>query len=302
MTFSVADCTEPLGDTLLYCADVGKVREKQPRSRIPLHQGNASPCTASKTMSFSTSKKVKLVTRPSFDADLAPCDFFIYPKIKDLMRGLSFTGPEEAVIVFDQHVQNMRSVQCCPVANRRRDTAHIESRHEPEKVDPGHLSVRAVLLISAIHPVHVSGGPPLCHKGFDPSISLVGGMDAKALREYINKAADCLKNIVAWIELGRCESWSGQDWGDVLVECTVPAVQRATRRAVGRQRFVLLTVCLTYTIRVSDSGGGSMLVRVAFDRETMGSNPEQGRIDRIYVLHVKPCVPELAINIDDYSG
>ncbi|GBP32145.1 hypothetical protein EVAR_80912_1 [Eumeta japonica] len=35
--------------------------------------------------------------------DLAPWDFFIFPKIKDLMRGLTFVGPEEVVIAFNQH-------------------------------------------------------------------------------------------------------------------------------------------------------------------------------------------------------
>ncbi|GBP43806.1 Histone-lysine N-methyltransferase SETMAR [Eumeta japonica] len=65
-----------------------KIREKRLKSRILLHHDYASPHTANKTMSFSP--------------DLAPCDFFIFPKIKDLMRGLTFTGPEEAELAFDQ--------------------------------------------------------------------------------------------------------------------------------------------------------------------------------------------------------
>ncbi|GBP66157.1 Histone-lysine N-methyltransferase SETMAR [Eumeta japonica] len=88
-----------------------KVREKRTRNLILLHHDNASPQSANKTMSFLTSEKVKLVTHPAFSPDLAPRDFFILTKIIDLMRGLIFTGPEKAVIAFDQRVQNMPSDQ-----------------------------------------------------------------------------------------------------------------------------------------------------------------------------------------------
>ncbi|GBP90560.1 hypothetical protein EVAR_64284_1 [Eumeta japonica] len=61
-----------------------KVREKQPRIRMLSHHHDASPHTANKTIPFSTSEKVKLVTHPAFNPDLAP-------------RGLIFTEPEETV-------------------------------------------------------------------------------------------------------------------------------------------------------------------------------------------------------------
>ncbi|GBP17272.1 hypothetical protein EVAR_17764_1 [Eumeta japonica] len=54
---------------------------------------------------------VKLVTQPVFSPYLAPCDFFIFPKIKDLMRSLTYTRPEEAVVAFNQHIQNLPSDQ-----------------------------------------------------------------------------------------------------------------------------------------------------------------------------------------------
>ncbi|GBP42201.1 Histone-lysine N-methyltransferase SETMAR [Eumeta japonica] len=86
-----------------------KVREKRPRNLILLHHDNASLHTANKTMSFLTSEEVKLVIHPAFSPDLASCDFFIFTKIEVLMKGLTFTGPEEAVLAFNQHVQNMPS-------------------------------------------------------------------------------------------------------------------------------------------------------------------------------------------------
>ncbi|GBP13995.1 hypothetical protein EVAR_102687_1 [Eumeta japonica] len=47
---------------------------------------NTSSHTAIKTMSFLSSEKVKLVTHPTFSSDLAPCDFLLFSKIKDVMR------------------------------------------------------------------------------------------------------------------------------------------------------------------------------------------------------------------------
>ncbi|GBP39784.1 Histone-lysine N-methyltransferase SETMAR [Eumeta japonica] len=88
-----------------------KVREKRPKTRILLHYDYTSPHTANKTMSFLTSEKVKLVTHPAFSPDLTPCDFFIFSKIKYLMTGLTFTEPEDTVLAFNQHVQNMPSDQ-----------------------------------------------------------------------------------------------------------------------------------------------------------------------------------------------
>lgn len=88
-----------------------KVREKRPRGRILLHQDNASAHTAKQTMSFLDSEEVELVTHPPYSPDLAPCDFFIFPKIKDLMRGKTFAEPEEAVLAFNEHVKNIPSDQ-----------------------------------------------------------------------------------------------------------------------------------------------------------------------------------------------
>lgn len=72
-----------------------------------MHHDNASAQTANKTKTFLASEKVELVTHPAHSPDLAPCDFFVFPKIKDLMRGFTFTSSEEAVTAFNQHVENM---------------------------------------------------------------------------------------------------------------------------------------------------------------------------------------------------
>ncbi|GBP35631.1 hypothetical protein EVAR_33834_1 [Eumeta japonica] len=103
--------------TICLLSVLEKVTEKRPRNRILCDAW----CNSTMTMfrrkprirriHFLTSEKVKLVTHPAFNPDLAPCDFIIFPKIKNLMRGLTFTGLEEAVIAFDEHTQNMPSDQ-----------------------------------------------------------------------------------------------------------------------------------------------------------------------------------------------
>ncbi|XP_026760939.1 histone-lysine N-methyltransferase SETMAR-like [Galleria mellonella] len=119
--FSATDpiCTIPLEDqksinaewyfTICLPRVLEKVRERRPKSRILLHHDNASSHTANKTKSFLASEKVQLVTHPAYSPNLVSCDFCFFPKIKDLMRGFTFTNSEEAVIVFNQHVENMPS-------------------------------------------------------------------------------------------------------------------------------------------------------------------------------------------------
>lgn len=51
---------------------------------------------------FLASENIDLGSHPAHSPDKAPCDFFIFTVIKDLIRGLTFTGTEEAVIAFNQ--------------------------------------------------------------------------------------------------------------------------------------------------------------------------------------------------------
>jgi len=46
---------------------------------------------------------------PPYSPDLAPNDFFLFPKIKDKLRGQRFSTAEEAVETFKAHVLEVPS-------------------------------------------------------------------------------------------------------------------------------------------------------------------------------------------------
>ena len=54
------------------------------------HHDNAPSDTALATKQFLKEKKVKLMEHPPYSPDLAPCDFFLFPKLKKKLRGQVF--------------------------------------------------------------------------------------------------------------------------------------------------------------------------------------------------------------------
>ncbi|XP_025152513.1 histone-lysine N-methyltransferase SETMAR-like [Harpegnathos saltator] len=82
----------------------GKIRETNRRRRIILHQDNASSHTSAQTRDFLRTEKVELMGYPPYSPDLAPNDFFLFPQIKNKLRGQHFSTPEEAVDAFKMHV------------------------------------------------------------------------------------------------------------------------------------------------------------------------------------------------------
>lgn len=82
-----------------------KVREKRPRSRILLHHDNASSHTARRTIDYLVTSNVELLGHPPYSPDLAPCDFYLFPKIKEKLRGKLFMNTEEAVGAFQKAVE-----------------------------------------------------------------------------------------------------------------------------------------------------------------------------------------------------
>ena len=51
-----------------------------------LHHDNASAHTAAKTLDFLAEDSVQLVSHPPYSPDLAPCDFFLFPTLKENIR------------------------------------------------------------------------------------------------------------------------------------------------------------------------------------------------------------------------
>ena len=82
----------------------GEMRKTNRRRRIIFHHDNASSHTSAQTSAFLSTENIELMGHPPYSPDLAPNDFFLFPHIKNKLRGQRFSTPEEAVDAFKTHV------------------------------------------------------------------------------------------------------------------------------------------------------------------------------------------------------
>ena len=67
--------------------------KRRPRTGVRgplLHHDNASAHTAAVTLDFLVANDVQLVIHPRSSPDLAPCDWFLFPSVKWLLKGKQF--------------------------------------------------------------------------------------------------------------------------------------------------------------------------------------------------------------------
>ncbi|XP_078034039.1 histone-lysine N-methyltransferase SETMAR-like [Augochlora pura] len=81
-----------------------EIRKTNRRRRITLHHGNASSHTSAQTTAFLSTQNIDLMSHPPYSPDLPPNDFFLFPYVKNKLRGQRFSAPEEAVAAFRMHV------------------------------------------------------------------------------------------------------------------------------------------------------------------------------------------------------
>ncbi len=60
-----------------------------------VHQDNATPHTASIALATFGENNIEMLSHPAYSPDLAPCDFCIFPNLKDELRGHTFRDIEE---------------------------------------------------------------------------------------------------------------------------------------------------------------------------------------------------------------
>lgn len=94
---------------------LSKSRPKSGVRGLTLHQDNASAHTALATREFLRTHGLQLMSHPPYSPDLAPCDFYLFPKVKDCLRGRRFASAEEAADAFDEVVEGITSAEwhCC---------------------------------------------------------------------------------------------------------------------------------------------------------------------------------------------
>ena len=75
------------------------IRKKRPdkwqRKDWFLHHDNARPHTAHSVLAFLAKNNTPILPQPPYSPDLAPNDFFLYPKFKMIMKGKRFDTKEE---------------------------------------------------------------------------------------------------------------------------------------------------------------------------------------------------------------
>ena len=59
---------------------------------ILLHQDNAPSHTAFITREFLAKNNITIIDHPPYSPDLAPCDFYLFPKVKNIMRDEHFVA------------------------------------------------------------------------------------------------------------------------------------------------------------------------------------------------------------------
>jgi len=76
-----------------------KLRWKQPKlfanNSWILHHDNAHAHTALSVREFLATKQITVLEHPAYSLDLAPSDFFLFPKIKKILKGRHFDDTDD---------------------------------------------------------------------------------------------------------------------------------------------------------------------------------------------------------------
>ena len=90
---------------------VNKIRQKQRafwagKSWI-LHHDNALAHTALSMKQFLVSKEITMLHHPPYLPDLAPCDFFLFPKLKGILKRTHFQEVEDIKTSVMRHLKTI---------------------------------------------------------------------------------------------------------------------------------------------------------------------------------------------------
>jgi [histone H3]-lysine36 N-dimethyltransferase SETMAR len=78
-----------------------RVRRKRPKlwqNGWILHQDNAPAHNALSVKQFLANKNITVMEHPPYSPDLAPCDFYLFPKIKSVLKGTHFLSIEDVKV------------------------------------------------------------------------------------------------------------------------------------------------------------------------------------------------------------
>ena len=107
---------------------VNKIRQKRKASWAGktwiLYHDNASAHTALSVKQFLVSKEITTLHRPPYSPDLAPCDFFLFSKLKEILKGTCFQRVEDIKTSMTRHLKTITKEefsQCFKTWSKRID-------------------------------------------------------------------------------------------------------------------------------------------------------------------------------------
>jgi len=102
-----------------YTDQVGQVREalKEKRRRklrrgVLFHQDNAPAHTSSPALAAIRNAGFELLRHPPYSPDLAPSDFYLFPKRKEFMKGRRFADDEDVICTTNDWLEDQEPTNC----------------------------------------------------------------------------------------------------------------------------------------------------------------------------------------------
>ena len=90
---------------------VNKIRQKPRASWVRktwiLHHDNAPAHTVLSMKKFLVSKEITTLHHPPYSPDSAPCNFFLFPKLKGILKGTRFQGVKDIKISVTRHLKTI---------------------------------------------------------------------------------------------------------------------------------------------------------------------------------------------------
>lgn len=85
-----------------------QVKQRRRLNDLIIHHDNASAHKATQTMEYLESQRVKLMGHPAYSPDLSPCDFWLFPKIKEQLRGKDFQDLSELQGALEEQMNSLQ--------------------------------------------------------------------------------------------------------------------------------------------------------------------------------------------------
>ena len=109
--------TSVLPKNLLHIQSTARTR---PRSQIQLHHDNAAPHKARITLTYLDDNGIRLMEQPQYSPDLAPCDFWLFPKLKSAPAGKPFSRIQDLIKAVHSEMRAIPASEyrCCVALSR----------------------------------------------------------------------------------------------------------------------------------------------------------------------------------------